>query len=365
MNVAFLSLGGNLGNRLGYIHQAQKDIEKWCGKVLSTSFIYETEPWGHETSQKYLNQVIKIETLLQPHQLLQKTSMIEKKLGRLRKKGQIVNRTIDIDILLFNEFIIKSPELQIPHPRLHLRNFVLKPLNEIQPDLKHPLFKLSIRKLFLQCKDSSEVKFYKTNSLPFFICIEGNIGSGKTTLAKALAKKLNANFLPESFNDNQLLPLFYAHPNKYSFLLEYSFLLSRFEQLQPTGLSDMKTTVSDYSIYKSLWFARTNLSTSDFSVFKKQFLNLLEHVKQPDIIIYLKTPLPNLQKNIISRGRNFEGGIQDKYLKKINASYDIGMKELRLQNTLHIDIDSYSSGLEKRLLKRIENYLKESFGWHN
>lgn len=365
MNVAFLSLGGNLGNRLGYIQQAHKEIESLCGKILSASSIYETEPWGHTTLKSYLNQVVKIETLLQPQQLLQQTSRIEKKLGRIRKKGEILNRTVDIDILLFNEAIVQSPQLEIPHPRLHLRNFVLKPLNEIEPDIKHPLFRLSIKKMLQQSKDSSEVKFYKTNVLPFFICIEGNIGSGKTTLAKALAKKLDANFLPESFDNNQLLPLFYAQPKKYAFLLEYSFLLSRFEQLQIKTLSEEKITVSDYSFYKSLWFAKANLRPHDFSVFKKQFFNLLEQVKQPDIVIHLKTPVSNLQKNISRRGRPYEQGIQENYLKKITTHYKAGMKELGSQNILHIEIDTYSSDLEKKLLKRIENYLKESFGWHN
>lgn len=365
MNVAFLSLGGNLGNRLGYIQQAQNEIEAYCGTILGFSSIYETEPWGHSSSQSYLNQVIKIETPFQPLELLQRTLNIEKKLGRIRKGGEILNRTIDIDILLYNQMTIRSSKLQIPHPRLHLRNFVLKPLNEIDPKLQHSELKLSVKKLLQQCKDNSDVKFYKSNSSPFFISIEGNIGSGKTTIAKALAKKLNADFLPESFENNKLLPLFYAHPTKYAFLLEYSFLLSRFEQLQVNALNQAKTTVSDYSFYKSLWFAKANLKASDFSIFEKQFYKLLENVKQPDIIIYLKTATPNLQKNILNRGRPYENDIQDNYLKKISNNYSKGISELRQKNVLHIEVESYAPGLEKRLLKRIENYLKESFGWHN
>jgi 2-amino-4-hydroxy-6-hydroxymethyldihydropteridine diphosphokinase len=152
MNEAYLLTGGNIGNRLNYLFKARGEIKKRCGKILKESSIYETAAWGHEEQKAFLNQVLKIETEFSPEQLLKSILEIEQDLGRKRelKYGP---RTIDIDILFFNEEIIDQHGLKIPHPQLQNRRFVLVPLNEIAAEKIHPVFNKTISQLLAECPD--------------------------------------------------------------------------------------------------------------------------------------------------------------------------------------------------------------------
>jgi 2-amino-4-hydroxy-6-hydroxymethyldihydropteridine diphosphokinase len=163
MNVAYLCLGGNIGNRENTLEQALLKIEQQVGYIDSRSGIYETQAWGVQNQQSYLNQCLKITTHLNSSDLLNELLFIEKELGRQRLDGTTYEpRTIDIDILFFNHDVIKSPQLSVPHPRLHLRKFVLIPLVEICADYLHPLLNKTIFSLLSDCEDTSEVKPFKT-----------------------------------------------------------------------------------------------------------------------------------------------------------------------------------------------------------
>lgn len=162
MNVAFLCLGGNIGNREFTLKKAVEKINHEIGKVISQSNYYETEAWGVENQDKYLNQCICIETLLTSSQVLKKTIEIELSLGRKRNHKETYEpRTIDIDMLFYNSDFIQTKELTIPHPRLQLRKFVLIPLNEIAPTFLHPTLNKTIQTLLMECDDSCEVLLYK------------------------------------------------------------------------------------------------------------------------------------------------------------------------------------------------------------
>ena len=162
MNVAFLCLGGNIGNREFTLKQAVEKINHEIGKVISQSNYYETEAWGVENQDKYLNQCICIETLLTSSQVLKKLLEIELSLGRKRNHKETYEpRTIDIDMLFYNSDFIQTKELTIPHPRLQLRKFVLIPLNEIAPTFLHPTLNKTIQTLLMECDDSCEVLLYK------------------------------------------------------------------------------------------------------------------------------------------------------------------------------------------------------------
>lgn len=160
MNEAYLLTGGNIGNRLGYLSKAKKEIRKRCGEVLQESSIYETAAWGMENQEAFLNQVLKIETLFNPEQLLKSILQIEETLGRKRelKYGP---RIIDIDILFFNDEVIDQEGLKIPHPQIQSRRFVLIPLDEIASNKIHPIFKKNISQLLAECPDLLEVKKFK------------------------------------------------------------------------------------------------------------------------------------------------------------------------------------------------------------
>ena len=150
--VAYVALGSNLGNRQSYIKKAIKKIDHLNGiNVTKISPIYETEPEGGPPQGKYLNAVIEINCNLSPQQLFLSLQRIEKELGRTRK-GKNYPRTIDLDILLFGDIIIEDETLKIPHPRMNQRQFVLKPLVDIAPDVIHPGINLSAQTLLNNLK---------------------------------------------------------------------------------------------------------------------------------------------------------------------------------------------------------------------
>lgn len=155
MNKVFLGIGTNLSDREANLKEAVKGLSETIGTIIRCSSVYETEPWGFETDEQFLNMVIEAETRLSPSGLLGAILMTEAKLGRTRSGTQYSSRLIDIDILLFNDLIMNEEALQIPHPHLHERRFVLVPLCEIAPDMVHPVSKKTIRELLGSCNDKS------------------------------------------------------------------------------------------------------------------------------------------------------------------------------------------------------------------
>ena len=129
----YLGLGSNLGDRQGNISRAYAEIEKLIGTIVRQSALYESEPWGFESDNSFINSVICCETTLSPHEVLKKTQSIERLLGRTQKSvdGHYHDRTIDIDILLYDDLTVNEPDLKIPHPLMRQRDFVMKPLSEI------------------------------------------------------------------------------------------------------------------------------------------------------------------------------------------------------------------------------------------
>lgn len=152
MNFVYLLLGGNLGNRFEILDNAITEIEIHIGKILKKSSIYETKAWGKEDQPDFLNQVVLVQTQIDVFTVLNKILEIEKKLGRIRfeKWGE---RLIDIDILFFNDQIINTDNLKIPHPQLHKRMFTLVPLNEVSNGFVHPVLNEKISTLLKNCKD--------------------------------------------------------------------------------------------------------------------------------------------------------------------------------------------------------------------
>jgi 2-amino-4-hydroxy-6-hydroxymethyldihydropteridine diphosphokinase len=157
MNTAYLLIGGNLGNRKENFSRAISLINEQCGSLTKSSSIYETEAWGRTDQPSFLNQAFEIVTDLNARQLMRKILKIEKIMGRVRKE-KLGPRTIDIDILLFENEIHDLRFLKIPHPELQNRRFVLVPLAEINPGLQHPVLKKSIAQLLEECPDNLDVK---------------------------------------------------------------------------------------------------------------------------------------------------------------------------------------------------------------
>ncbi|OQX72946.1 MAG: hypothetical protein B6D61_13120 [Bacteroidetes bacterium 4484_249] len=157
-----------------------------------------------------------------------------------------------------------------------------------------------------------------------YIAIEGNIGSGKTSLAKMIARDFNARLVLERFEDNSFLPKFYKDPEKYAFPLEMSFLADRFQQLkEEIATHDLfkSFTIADYFINKSLIFARKTLQKDEFTLYSRLFEIIISTLPKPDLIIFLYTTIERIKQNILSRGREYEKNIENSYLEKIQAGY--------------------------------------------
>ena len=146
-----LSLGSNLGPRETYLRKALQALDKELGSLVKCSSFYETLPWGFSSASLFLNAAACFDTLLSPEEVLAVTQQIEKSLGRKEKsrQGQYADRCIDIDILLYDDRVIETPDMILPHPHMAERMFVLEPLAEIMPHLLHPL----LRKTILQLKE--------------------------------------------------------------------------------------------------------------------------------------------------------------------------------------------------------------------
>jgi 2-amino-4-hydroxy-6-hydroxymethyldihydropteridine diphosphokinase len=157
MHTAFLLIGGNLGDRFMNLQTAAQLVEEHCGDIISVSSVYETEAWGFTDQPAFLNQVLVLETEMEPEALMQELLGIEEELGRIREQ-KMGPRHIDIDILLLDDMARLSPSLTIPHPSLHLRRFALVPLNEVAPTQKHPLLHKTIGELLTDCPDTLAVK---------------------------------------------------------------------------------------------------------------------------------------------------------------------------------------------------------------
>src|ERR1700712_326416 len=157
MNRVYLLTGGNVGNRQQFLEESARIIEAACGKITNASAIYETAPWGKTDQAAFLNQALALSTILSAAELMKQLLAIEQAIGRQRAE-KYGPRTINIDILLFNNEIIHTPFVTVPHPQMANRRFVLEPLNEIAGNYLHPVLQKTITQLLAICPDPLPVK---------------------------------------------------------------------------------------------------------------------------------------------------------------------------------------------------------------
>ena len=158
MNKAYLSLGSNRGNRSANLERAIELLSEWIGSVAAVSSTYETPPWKMIDKTNFFNCVLLIETELPAEQLLDTVILVESMMGRQRTSQKYEPRIIDIDILFFNDEVIHTTDLDVPHPLIQERRFVLQPLAEIAPAFIHPTLKKNILQLLDECEDKSEIR---------------------------------------------------------------------------------------------------------------------------------------------------------------------------------------------------------------
>jgi 2-amino-4-hydroxy-6-hydroxymethyldihydropteridine diphosphokinase len=349
-NQAILSIGSNQGDRLENVQACIQLIQLEIGTVFSVSKLYETPSWGFD-SDSFYNCAIAIQTSKSAQKLLSSCLKIEKKLGRIRSLHEgYQSRIIDIDIISFENVIIDSANLVVPHPQMQDRLFVLLPMKDLQLEFVHPIMNKSTQDLIDSCKDKSNCKVVSNLALPLekynlqqynYIAIEGNIGAGKTTLAEKIAQDFNAKTVFERFADNPFLPKFYKDQNRYAFPLEMSFLADRYQQLSD-DLAQFDLfkdfIVADYHIFKSLIFAKVTLQDDEFRLYKTLFDIIYKEMPKPDLYVYLYQNTDRLLQNIKRRGRSYEQEIPADYLDKINKGYLDYINTQTNLNVLIIDV---------------------------
>lgn len=217
------------------------------------------------------------------------------------------------------------------------------------------------------CEDHFAIFGSKHKSLviPYkYIAVEGNIGAGKTTFSKKLADDLDARLILEAFSDNPFLPVFYEDPERYAFSVELFFMTERHKQLQ-TDLGQktlfQEYIVSDYYFFKTLLFAKNNLSEEEYRLFQRLFHILNGGFPDPDILVYLHRPVPELMKNIQGRGRSFEAEISSDYLRQIQSAYLEFFKHHRGFPILVLDLNDLDFVASAQVYKKITNLLARAF----
>jgi 2-amino-4-hydroxy-6-hydroxymethyldihydropteridine diphosphokinase len=338
---AYISLGSNKGDKFKNLQDAIDDIHLKIGQIKLISRVYKSPAFGFE-GDEFLNTCLILETQLPPKKVMQELLSIEKALGRTRnKKKEYQSRLIDLDIIFFEDKIINTKTLKVPHPEMHKRKFVLQPLFDIASKLMHPNQNKEIAVLLEECEDQTVLE-------PI-----NNIGAGKTSLATKMSHDFNAKLILERFADNPFLPKFYEEPQRYAFTLEMSFLADRYQQISD-DLSQLDLfkdfIISDYDVFKSL-ISKITLPEDEFKLYRKLFYLMYRDIAKPDLYVYLYQNTERLQENIKRRGRDFEQNINDEYLEKINAGYLEFLKSQAEFNVKIIDIS------DKDFVLNREDYL--------
>ena len=357
----YLSLGTNQGNKIDNLQNAIDLIANKVGAIQKISSVYKTASWGFD-SDDFFNACLKVTTHYQPEKLMSILLNIELELGRKRKEtSEYIDRNIDIDILLFDDEIIFSKTLIVPHSKMLERKFVLAPLVEIAGNIMHPIEKKDLSICLQNCDDSSEISLIKTQlkrPIPIsekynYIAIEGNIGAGKTSLSKIMSDEFNAKIILERFAENPFLPKFYKDKERFAFPLEMSFLADRYQQLSDdlAQLDLFKNLiVSDYYIFKSLIFAQITLQKDEYLLYRKMFDVMYKEITKPDLYVYLYQNTDRLLENIKKRGREYEQNIEAGYLQKIHDGYKNFINTQQDLNVLIIDVS------EIDFVNNIEDY---------
>jgi 2-amino-4-hydroxy-6-hydroxymethyldihydropteridine diphosphokinase len=353
--VAYIGLGSNLGNRRRLIKDALQMLrEPPDTDVVAATEPTETAPLGNPAQPRYLNAVAELKTTLPAETLYRRLREIENALGR--KRGEKwSSRTIDLDLLLFGDEVINSDTLTVPHPQMHFRCFVLKDLCRLNPKLPHPVLNETIEVLAARLNGCD---YAPPTDKPLLISIAGNIGAGKTTLAKQLAAVLACRAVFEAYDTNPFLPKVYAGNKDLALDSQLYFLTSRVEQLNPATLDKNRPVVTDYIFQKEQIYANLLLSAEQLVLYQKIYSQLSPGVASPAVVIYLPDSPQQCLERIHRRNRPYEQRIETGFLEAIDAGYKKLIADWKLSPVITLtDFDCLGKKNIDRLAGQIEYYL--------
>lgn len=317
-HTAYIGLGSNLGDSRANLRTALFRLDAHSGiSLVATSSIYETTPLGPQQPE-FLNAAAQVRTSLPADELLQVLHLIEKDMGR-QDVEHWGPRVIDLDLLLYSQMVIDQPDLQVPHPQMHLRSFVLKGMCELAGDLVDPLLGRTMNELYARLGGKD---FCLHPDRPQLVSVAGNIGVGKTTLATGLAERLNANFITEKYDENPFLADVYAGHSELALDSELFFLSSSASQLRKKRLNPGRRYISDYVFDKALIYASSWLNEADLKNYRKRFDSVFDGVSNPALVIYLDDSLENCLERIHQRNRPYEQQIEISFLEHLARGYE-------------------------------------------
>jgi len=312
MPACLIGLGSNLGNRGAILQQAIKRIERHRQMSLAGSSSWrQTAAIGGPADQPpFLNAAAVVKTSLPPASMLRELQKIESALGR-RRGGRWEPRTIDLDLLLYEQEVRNTPTLVLPHPRMAWRRFVLEPAAEVAAAMVHPVIGWTMARL-LEHLDTA---------LPY-VAITGAIGAGKTELAERLARRTSARLVAEDV-DFARLERFYAAPASHAWATELEFVEQRARLLAADRAewSDYRQLViSDFWFDQSPAFARVWLPAEQQEAYRREFERARQGVVEPKLIVLLDAPAEQLHRRVLLRGRGCERKLSRGQLDQIRRS---------------------------------------------
>ena len=354
---AYIGIGSNLGDRKDYISKAVKMLAEAAQvELCKVSDIVETAALGKKSEPDYLNAVAEVKTSLTPEELLQVLNEIENSLGRERKE-KWSSRTIDLDLLLYGDEVINTEILTVPHPQMHLRSFVLNGLCQLNNELIHPVMKVNFAELASRLNDCD---FALEPDVPQLISIAGNIGVGKTTLAKKLAEYFSCEVLFEPYDANPFLPDVYAGKKELSLDSQLFFLTKRIEQLGMNSLLPGKIYISDYIFDKEQIYARELLNPKQLSLYEDIYNMLSQNVYKPVLVIYMQDSSQNCLDRIHNRNRPYEQRIEVGFLDNLVDDYENLFKAWKSSPVLKIstkDLDYSNKENLDNLITQVKLYI--------
>ncbi|MBO6575516.1 MAG: 2-amino-4-hydroxy-6-hydroxymethyldihydropteridine diphosphokinase [Rhodothermales bacterium] len=382
---AYLALGSNQGDRAAYLQAAVRALGSSQGiEVIACSPVYESAAVTMGDAQPpYLNAVLSVHTTLSAAGLLRRCLDIEVANDRVRSSdARWTQRTLDIDVLLYGTEEILESGLVVPHPRIAEREFVLRPLADLAPNLWVPGLNATVTGLLegvegsasrvtgvVLSPDSSEapqaelwpgegrgLQARVSERLPSeirYVVIEGVIGAGKSTLTRLLARRFGAREVMEEFDENPFLARFYEDRPRWAFQTQFAFLASRFRQQQALGGPDLFHTrvISDYMFDKDRLFAQLNLSGDELQLYDTMFGIMQASIPKPDLVVYLQASTDRLMRMIARRGRSYERDMDRAYIDSLNQAYEqfffrYNATPLLIVNTEQIDFVHSEEDLE-------------------
>jgi deoxyguanosine kinase len=356
-NNAYIGLGSNVGDRRGYIDEAIKRLSVSGNiKVIRTSDYIETAALGNTQQPPYINVVTQIETSLDAHGLHRVLIDIEDSLGRKRTE-KWADRTIDLDILLFDDEIINDAILTVPHSQMHLRSFVMRGLSQLDAGLQHPVLKVSAAEL---ARRLNGCDFFISGDKPRLIGIAGNIGAGKTTLAKKLTGLLAGRIILEPYDTNPFLPQVYAGKKELALDSQLFFLTHRAYQLDKKSLESGRVYISDYVFEKEIIYAQTLLESHQLALYQQIYPPFAGMVAAPVLVIYLEDSAESCLERIARRGRPYEQKIDLQFLRKLDNGYRMLFADWKQSPLIRIStkqLDYTNKAVIEHLTNQIRHYI--------